>query len=521
MAQDAAQERRCPDEKYAISEAVCRARRDRQFPRCLNCQWNEAAPEPEAKPPPVDLDKVFKAYDIRGRVAQEITRPFAAKVGYSVATYLLKTLDAKERARTETHWIVVGHDMRPTSEGLARAVTDGVRAAGAGAIAIGEVETPAVYYAVGSLKALGGIQVTASHNPITDNGFKITGPDCVPVGMGSGLEKVKKIFASLKDGERLPTGGLRFQDVSTGYLLHVRKFVGTVRPLMRIVLDASNGMASKWVPSLLREYSVQMEGLNLERAGRFKHEPNPLKEENLVELKERVRASGAALGACFDGDADRVGFVDERGETVANDLVTALLAPLFLKKERGATIVYDLRSSWALREEIEKHEGVPRRERVGHSFLKAALRETNAPFGGELSGHSYYRDNFYCDSAVITLMLVLQVLSAHPEATFSELVAPLRRYHSTGEVNFDVKVPKRTAMRKQQEKIIQSLATKYAKGRVDFLDGATVEFKDWWFNLRPSNTEPLLRLCLEATTEKLRDEKYRELLKVLGPPSKR
>jgi phosphomannomutase len=521
VAKDTDQERRCPGEKYAITDAVCRARRQRQFPRCLTCKWNEAVPKPEDQAPPVDLDKVFKAYDIRGLVDQEITRAFAWKVGYSVAAHLLKTLKAKDRAGDEPRWIVVGHDMRPTSEGFARAVADGLRAAGAGAISIGEVETPAVYYAVGSLKALGGIQVTASHNPVAYNGFKITGPDCVPVGLGSGLEKIKRIFASIKDTDELATGPLRHLDVSSGYLLHVKKFVTLpIRPMMKMVLDMSNGMASKWVPSLLREYNVQVEGLNLERAGRFKHEPNPLKEENLAELKARVRASGAALGACFDGDADRVGFVDEKGDTVPNDLITALLVPLFLKNERGATIVYDLRSSWALREEIEKYEGVPCRQRVGHSFLKAALRETNAPFGGELSGHSYYRDNFYCDSAIITLMLVLQVLTAHPQTTFSERVAPLRRYARTGEVNFEVPVPRRSTMKKEQDKVIKALARKYAKGRVDFLDGVTVEFKDWWFNVRPSNTEPLLRLCLEAGTEKLRDEKYQELAKVLGPPSR-
>ncbi len=457
----------------------------------------------------VDLDKVFKSYDIRGLVDEQLTKPFAWKVGFSVATHLLETLDEAARETPEEHWIVVGHDMRPTSEGYAKAACDGVRAAGCGAVAVGEIETPAIYYAVGRMKALGGIQVTASHNPIAYNGFKITGPGCVPVGMGSGLERVRAIFETLTDTDRMPTGPLRHQDISSGYLLHVKKFAGTIRP-MRIVMDASNGMASKWVPSLLREFNVDLESLNLERAGRFHHEPNPLREENLAELKARVRASDAALGICFDGDADRVGFVDETGETVPNDLITALVAPTFLKKEPGATIVYDLRSSWALREEIEKHGGVPRRERVGHSHMKAAMRETNAPYGGELSGHTYFRDNYYCDSAVIALMVVLTVLSEDPDQTLSERVAPLRRYATTGEVNFEVQ---------DKDAMIKTVAQTYSDGTVDFLDGVTLEFKDWWLNLRPSNTEPFLRLTLEARTTQLRDEKYEELIGILGEPS--
>ncbi len=509
MPADPSEERRCPGEKYAITEAVCRARRDRHYPKCKSCKWNDAAPSASEPAPPVDLDAVFKSYDIRGLVGGQITKEFAWKVGYAVATHLLETFKPRSRKKPEDHWIVVGHDMRPTSEGFARATSDGVRAAGVGAIVIGEVETPAIYYAVGSMKALGGIQVTASHNPIAYNGFKITGPECVPVGMGSGLEKVKEIFAETTDTTPAASGPLRQQDISSGYLLHVKKFAGNIRPL-KIVVDASNGMASKWVPSLLREYNCQTEALNLERAGRFKHEPNPLKEENLQQLIERVRACGAALGVCFDGDADRVGFVDENGEIVPNDLVTALLVPRFLKDEPGATIVYDLRSSRALVEEIKKHGGKPRRERVGHSHLKAAMRKTNAPFGGELSGHSYYRDNFYCDSAVITLLEVLTVLSERPDESFSGLIEPLRRYHTTGEVNFEVE---------DKEAAMAAVERKFRRGKVDHLDGVTVQYKHWWFNLRPSNTEPLLRLTMEAKTKRLLDEKHETILEVLGEPS--
>ncbi|MFO8013752.1 MAG: phosphomannomutase/phosphoglucomutase, partial [Phycisphaerae bacterium] len=389
-------ERRCPGEKYAISEAVCRGRIARHYPKCKDCKWREvtAGPDEGAAEPDVDLDTIFKAYDIRGLAEEQITRTVAWKVGFATARHLMERLP--EGAKPEEQWIIVGRDMRPTSEEYAQRVADGVRAAGVGAMLVGEIETPAIYYAVGSRKALGGVQVTASHNPAAYNGFKITGPECVPVGMGSGLETIRDIAAGLTDTDLQPVGPLRQQDISSGYLLHVKKFAGEIRP-MRIALDASNGMASKWVPSLLREFIVDVESLNLERSGRFNHEPNPLNAAALEDLKHRVRATDAACGVCFDGDADRVGFVDENGESIGNDLITALLVPEFLRDERGATIVYDLRSTRALKEEIEKHGGVPHRERVGHSHMKKALRETNAPFGGELSGHTYFRDNYFCD----------------------------------------------------------------------------------------------------------------------------
>jgi len=502
-------ERRCPGEKYAISEAVCRGRIARHYPKCKTCKWREvtAGPAQTAVDPDVDLGAIFKAYDIRGLAESEINKTVAWKVGFATARHLMERLP--EGAKPQEQWIVVGRDMRPTSEAYAQSVAEGIRAAGTGAMLIGEIETPAIYYAVGSMKALGGIQVTASHNPAAYNGFKITGPACVPVGMGSGLEAIREIADAVDDTDLQPVGPLQHQDISSGYLLHVKKFAGQITP-MRIGLDASNGMASKWVPSLLREFIVEVESLNLERGGRFNHEPNPLKEEALEDLRRRVRATDAACGVCFDGDADRVGFVDENGETVANDLITALLVPGFLKDEPGATIVYDLRSTHALKEEIEKHGGVPHREKVGHSHMKLALRETNAPFGGELSGHSYYRDNYFCDSAIITLLKVLTVLSAHPQETLSDLVAPFRRYATTGEVNFEVD---------DKDAMIQKLAQTFSDGTVDFLDGVTVEYDHWWFNCRPSNTEPLLRLTLEADTEQVRDEMYEKVIGLLGEPS--
>jgi phosphomannomutase len=508
---DAPASRRCPGEKYAITEAVCRGRTHRHFPKCKDCKWRGASEDAKtsADDPAVNLNDVFKSYDIRGFVGTQIHNTLAWKVGHATARHLLGKLGDAGRARPEEHAIAVGYDMRPTSESLARAAIDGIRATGCGAIDIGEVETPAIYYAVGSMKTLGGIMITASHLPIEYNGMKISGPGCVPIGLGSGLEKIKEIVAELAGTGMQPIGPIQQEDVSDGYLEHVRKFAGPVVP-MKLVVDCSNGMASKWTPSLLRQMGMDIEVLNMERSGVFNHEPNPLKEAALAELKARVRASGAAAGICFDADADRVGFVDETGETISNDLISALLAPVFLAAEPGATIVYDLRSSWALKEEILKAGGVPRREKVGHSHMKAALRETGAPFGGELSGHSYYRDNFFADSAIITVMKMLTVLSAHKNEPLSELVKPLRRYVTTGEVNFEVE---------DKKEMIKRLAQTFSDGKVDFLDGVTVEYDDWWFNVRPSNTEPLLRLTLEAKTAAKKDEMFEKLVGMMGEPS--
>ncbi|MDK1032556.1 MAG: phosphomannomutase/phosphoglucomutase, partial [Planctomycetia bacterium] len=297
------------------------------------------------------------------------------------------------------------------------------------------------------------------------------------------------------------------EDISSRYLLHVRSFAGEIKP-MKVVHVASNGMASKWTPSLLRQYNIDVEPLNYERSGRFSHEPNPLIVKNLADVMQRVLASRARLGVCFDGDADRAVFVDENGEPVRADRIVALLAGGFLKEERGASILYDPRCTWAVPEEIERLGGVPRRERVGHTFFKEAMRKYDAPFGGEMSGHYYYRDNYYCDSGVITLLKVLTELSA-TEAGFSELLEPFGKYHSTGEVNFEVEDP---------DAVLGELAKTHADGKIDFLDGTTVEYDDWWFNVRRSNTEPLVRLNLEAKTEKLCDEKFEELKGILGTP---
>src|SRR6185437_4358398 len=294
------------------------------------------------------------------------------------------------------------------------------------------------------------------------------------------------------------------------YRAHVLKFLDLKRPL-KVVVDASNGMAGKLVPKVFYDVpNLTIVPLLFEITGSFVHEPNPLVESNLDMLKAKIRDEKPDLGVCFDGDADRCFFADETGKTLGCDLVTALLARDFLSKpeNKGATIVYDLRSSHVVADEVKSAGGEPRRERVGHAFIKKTMSETKAVFGGELSGHFYFRDNFFADSGAIAFARLLSVLSAQ-SGPISSLIAPLHRYSQTGEVNFQVE---------DKDGKIRELADVYKKGQVDYLDGVTIDLGDWWFNVRKSNTEPMLRMNLEAKSHQMMEEKCAELKKYLGEP---
>jgi phosphomannomutase len=357
---------------------------------------------------------------------------------------------------------------------------------------------------------VGGIQTTASHNPIQYNGFKISGPKAKPIGAASGLDDIKRIASSLRPGQTGLSGKVETRDLWAEYRRHVLQFLELKRPI-KVVIDASNGMAGKMVPAVFNGVAnLQIVPVLFEITGSFTHEPNPLVEQNLEMLKKRIGEEKPDLGVCFDGDADRCMFVDENQKTIGCDIITALLARDFLQvpKNKGSSIVYDLRSSHVVADEVKAAGGIPRRDRVGHAFIKKTLAETKAVFGGELSGHFYFRDNFYADSGAIAFARLLSVLSAQPKK-LSELVAPLHRYSQTGEVNFQVE---------DKDAKIRELADMYKRWQVDYLDGITVDLGDWWFNVRKSNTEPLLRLNLEAKTPAMMQEKFSELKKVLGEP---
>ena len=451
---------------------------------------------------------IFKAYDIRGVYPDQLNEEDAWKIGYSAARFLRSLLRGYERGQAKAQSLCVGRDMRTHSEALATALAEGMNAAGANVIDIGMIDTPQMYFAINHLGTCGGVQVTASHNPAGYNGFKVSGLGAKPVGVDTGLKEIEHIATALIHTKGRAAGSVEKRDLTAEYKKHVLKFLRPNKKKLRIAIDASNGMAGKVVPEIFGDLPIEIVPLNFEHAGKFKHPPNPLVEKNLAQIKAAVKKRKCDFGICFDGDADRLIMVDEKGKTIGCDLLTALMVPYFLKSEPNSTVVYDLRSSLVVSEEIIKNGGTPRRERVGHAFMKKAMRDSHAIFGGELSGHFYYRDNYWTDSGLIALVHVLNIVSK-AKVSVSELIAPLRRYHSSGEINFSVD-DKQTKM--------DELARKYRDAQIDYFDGVTARYKGWWFNCRPSNTEPLLRLNVEAGSKELLEEKLAEMKGMLGKP---
>lgn len=450
--------------------------------------------------------KIFKAYDIRGLYGSQLDEDAAWKIGHASAQFLRSLLEGYERGQQNAQSVVVGYDMRTHSPSLVKSLMDGMTGSGANVINIGMIDTPQIYFAINYLGTCGGVQTTASHNSAPYNGFKISGIKARPIGSDTGLKEIQHIASSLRHTAAAGQGKITEMDLYEPYKAHVLQFLTSDLKKVKIVVDCSNGMAGKSVPKIFGDLDIDLILLNTETNGKFNHDPNPLVEANLKELKAAIKEHNADVGVCFDGDADRLVVVDEKGNTIGCDIFTALLAEYFLKTNPGSAIVYDLRSSWALKETITRCGGVPRRERVGHSFMKKTLKDSKAVFGGELSGHFYYRDNFFADSGMITLVHLLNVISMNNKP-ISELFAPYKVYHTSGEVNFEVE---------DKEGTMKKLEAKYGKG--DWLDGVTVECGDWWFNCRASNTEPLLRLNVEAKSDALLQEKFGEIKAMLGEP---
>ncbi len=446
---------------------------------------------------------IFKAYDIRGTYPDQVNEAIAFRIGY----HFRDLLDELDLACGPM--VVVSRDMRPHSIPLSRALKDGLRARGIAVIDIGVADTPQNYFATGHLGASGGIQVTASHNPSAYNGFKISRREAIPVSYDTGIAELERLVTASDIATDLPPqAGEEERSVFEEYSEHVLDQLMDEDPRVKLAADAANGMATIYLP-ILERLNVDLVPLYFELDGSFpNHEANPLKAENLVDVEIAVKENGCDLGVAFDGDADRAILIDERGRAISADKITGLLAPRFLRDEPGASIIYDLRSSWATKEAIEEAGGVPVRERVGHSFMKATMREHDSPFGGELAGHFYFRRNYTTDSSIMTVIEVLNHIRETGQP-LSELVAPLERYHATGEINFHVD---------DKEGMIRRLGEVFSDGRIDDLDGITVQYDDWWFNVRPSNTEPLLRLVLEARTAGLMADKKELLLGYLGTP---
>ncbi len=445
---------------------------------------------------------VFKAYDIRGTYPDQIDAALARRIGRAYGDFLGRGP------------LVVGRDMRSMAPEIQGEFIEGVLDAGHDVINIGLSSTPQAYFAIAHLGAAGGVVVTASHNSKEYIGFKLCAEEAKPISADNGIREIEAMATGPAPSAPTQRGSVRQVDTLADYAQHVAKWADMARP-MKIASDAANGMAAHTFPAVLAAVpGIEHHGLYYELDGDFpNHEANPLKEANLEDLKKFVLETGAELGAAFDGDSDRCCFVDDLGRAVGNDIVTAMVAREILAGEAGAAIVYDLRSSWVLAEEVLRLGGKPVKERVGHSFLKARMRENDAPFGGELSGHYYFRDNWYADNSEIILLSVLNLLS-RSDRKFSEHIDELRRYYSTGEVNFEVD-DKPAALARLKEAFADA-------DSIDELDGVTVAYGKvgtpgwWWVNLRPSNTEPLLRMTLEADDPARKEAMTAKLLEILG-----
>jgi len=441
--------------------------------------------------------KVFKAYDVRGIYPSELDEDGAYRIGRAYAEVF------------EPRRIAVGRDMRLSAPAMAEAVIRGAADAGVDVLDIGMVGTEMVYFAVGEHDLDGGIAVTASHNPKEYTGMKIVRRGALPVGGDSGLLDIRDRSARDPAEPAAERGEVTEADVYPAFVGRVLSFVDVdaIRPL-RVVIDAANGMAGAMLPPILERLPIEAVRCYFEPDGSFpNHEPNPLLPENREFIMTKVREEGAELGIAFDGDADRCFFVDDTGEFVPGDFVTALLAEVMLAKEPGRPVIYDVRASWAVPDTIRTAGGEPIVNRVGHAFIKHRMREVDALFAGEVSGHYYFRDFEQADSGTVPALLMLELLSKAGRP-FSELLRPYReRYFLTGELNTPVSD---VALK------LQEVKERFGpEGEVTHIDGLEVTAKDWHMNVRPSNTEPLLRLNLEALDRELMERKRDEVLAVI------
>jgi phosphomannomutase len=443
--------------------------------------------------PHADLSRIFKAYDVRGVVPGELNEDVARRIGAAFARW------------ADAPTVAIGRDARLSSPALAAAFADGATSQGVDVVDIGLASTDLLYFASGSLD-VPATMLTASHNPPNYNGLKFCLSGARPVGQDTGLAEIRGLTEQDLP-PREPRGSVQTRDLLDAYVEHVLSFadVDRMAPLT-VVADTANGMGGLVVPAVMSRLPVRLIHLFPELDGTFPNHPaDPIQPANQRDVKRAVLDNRADVGLAFDGDADRVFLVDEQAEGVSGSDVTALVAEAMLQRYPGAKIVYNLICSWAVPEVVRESGGEPIRTRVGHSFIKQVMAETGAVFGGEHSGHYYFRENYRADSGLIAAIVVLDQLSAAGQP-LSELLRPLRRYFDSGEINSEVG---------DQTATIERISRAYASARQDRTDGLTVEFDDWWFNVRPSNTEPLLRLNVEARTPEMLEEETHEVLALI------
>jgi phosphomannomutase len=438
------------------------------------------------------MGELFKAYDIRGIYPAELTLDFAHRLGKAVAICFTN------------EDIVVGRDFRIGSDRLAEELIRGINDQGANVIDIGHCSTPMLYFAT---QENPGVMVTASHNPKEYNGFKICSKGGNPLGYPDGLTPIKLAMENREFGKPRHKGKVRHKNIMPQYAAHIKQFKGKIKSL-KVVVDAGNGIQGVIVPKVFARLPAKIIPLFFEPDGNFPNRsPNPIKTGALDRLSKAVKENKASFGAAFDGDGDRIVFVDEKGKQIRPDHILALLAQHMLKENPHAKILFDARCSRIVKEKVTEEGGVAILTRVGHTYITQIMKEENALLAGELSGHYYFRENFCADNGDIPLMLMLNILSGEKKP-LSKLLAPMDKYFNSGEINFKIE-NKQQVMKKIEEEYCD-------KGRVFHIDGLSVEFPDWWFNIRPSNTEPVLRLNVEANTKAMLDRKLAELKRLLG-----
>jgi phosphomannomutase len=449
----------------------------------------------------MDLENIFKAYDIRGVVPKELDVPKAYAIGKAFAIFL------------HGGELVVGRDMRISSPDIAHAIMAGISDGGGTPVDIGMVSTDMVYFATGKYGYNGGVMITASHNPSEYNGMKMCREKAIPISSENGLAEIRALAETVEIPGEMKIHAKKERDVTDEWVEFALGFINRdiIKPF-GVVVDAGNGMAGKIIPVLEKNLPLNITPMYFELDGNFpNHLPNPLDPDSLTSLSRRIILEGADLGMIFDGDADRVFILDEQGEVLSGTVTTAMVAEYFLKNEPKSTILYNAICGNIVPETVEKLGGNPVRTRVGHSLIKTVMAETDALFAGEHSGHYYYRDNYRADSALITACIILQMLSEY-EGKLSDMCREYRKYPAIDETNFVV-----------EDKIEALYAVKkhFADAQIDELDGITVRFSDYWFNIRPSNTEPVLRLNMEANNEEILHVKFREVLSFLSTYGKR
>ncbi|MDY7031620.1 MAG: phosphomannomutase/phosphoglucomutase [Thermodesulfobacteriota bacterium] len=438
-------------------------------------------------------ETIFKAYDIRGIYPDEIDEDTA----YNIAQAYVEFVDPKE--------VVLGKDVRLSSPSLWQAAASGVTDAGVNVIDIGTISTDMLYFAVAKYGYGGGITVSASHNPVQYNGMKVVREKAIPISSDTGLQEILKIVLQSRTIKAKKKGHITKRDIRDAYLKHVRSFIdiNAIQPL-KVVANANFGLAGEVARELTVDMPIEIIGINFTPDGSFpKGRPDPLIPENRQETIHAVKEAGADFGVAWDADADRCFFFDETGEFIQGYFITALLAGTFLKRFPGSKIIFDPRLTWANIDTVKENGGIPLINKCGHAFFKERMRREDAVFAGEMSAHYYFRDNYYADNGMIPFMMMLEILSSSGKS-LSQLIKPLtNKYFISGEINREVK---------DTERILKEIERKYRDAAVDHMDGLSIEYSDWRFNLRPSNTEPLLRLNLEARSQSLMIEKRDELL---------